>query len=58
MEQGFNGRKLCVLQGMSDPVKVFDRTSNLENTQIISYRVDPTEKWCVLIGIAPGAPER
>ena len=45
-------------QGTSDPVKVFDRSSNLENTQIISYRIDPTEKWCVLIGIAPGAPER
>ena len=41
-----------------DPVKVFDRAANLEQTQIISYRVDPTEKWCVLVGIAPGAPER
>ncbi len=47
----------CV-QGASDPVKVFDRTANLEGTQIINYRVDPEEKWCVLIGIAPGAPER
>jgi len=37
---------------------VFDRTANLENTQIINYRVDHQEKWCVLIGIAPGAPER
>ena len=46
------------LNGANEPVKVFDRTSNLENTQIISYRVDPTEKWCVLVGIAPGAPER
>ena len=45
-------------QGASDPVKVFDRTANLEGTQIINYRVDPEEKWCVLIGIAPGAPER
>ena len=42
----------------ANPVKVFDRAANLENTQIISYRVDPTEKWCVLVGIAPGAPER
>ncbi|WPT18138.1 Clathrin heavy chain 1 [Picochlorum sp. SENEW3] len=42
----------------SKPEKVFDRASNLENTQIISYRVDPTGKWCVLVGIAPGAPER
>ena len=46
------------LQGPSDPEKVFDRTANLENTQIINYRVDAQEKWCVLIGIAPGAPER
>ena len=48
----------CCVQGASDPVKVFDRTANLEGTQIINYRVDPEEKWCVLIGIAPGAPER
>lgn len=41
-----------------DPVKAFDRAANLEQTQIISYRMDPTEKWCVLVGIAPGAPER
>ena len=46
------------MQGSSDPEKVFDRTPNLENTQIINYRVDPQEKWCVLVGIAPGAPER
>ena len=45
-------------QGPSDPEKVFDRTTNLENTQIINYRVDAAEKWCVLIGIAPGAAER
>jgi Clathrin propeller repeat len=37
---------------------VFDRTANLEGTQIINYRVDPEEKWSVLIGIAPGAPEK
>jgi hypothetical protein len=48
----------CMQQGATDPEKVFDRTPNLENTQIINYRVDPLEKWCVLIGIAPGAPER
>ena len=46
------------MEGAGDPVKVFDRTPNLEGTQIISYRVDPTAKWCVLVGIAPGAPER
>lgn len=37
---------------------MFDRTANLEGTQIINYRVDPEEKWSVLIGIAPGAPEK
>jgi clathrin heavy chain len=46
------------VQGTSDPEKVFDRAQNLENTQIINYRVEPNEKWCVLVGIAPGAPER
>jgi clathrin heavy chain len=37
---------------------MFDRTANLANNQIINYRCDPAEKWLVLIGIAPGAPER
>lgn len=46
-------------QGASDaPTKVFDRTPNLVGAQIISYRVSPDAKWAVLIGIAPGAPER
>lgn len=53
-----NLKLLLLLQGASDPEKVFDRTANLEGTQIINYRVDPQEKWCVLVGIAPGAPER
>lgn len=52
-----DGRAYSV-QGTSDPEKVFDRAQNLENTQIINYRVEPNEKWCVLVGIAPGAPER
>lgn len=43
--------------GDSEPVKMFDRTANLTNNQIINYRCDPSEKWLVLIGIAPGAPE-
>jgi clathrin heavy chain len=46
------------LEGTSEPTKVFDRAENMNGTQIISYRVDPTGKWCVLVGIAPGAPER
>jgi hypothetical protein len=54
LKEAFDG---C-FQGPSDPEKVFDRTANLENTQIINYRVDPLEKWCILVGIAPGAVER
>ncbi|PNX74604.1 clathrin heavy chain 1-like protein, partial [Trifolium pratense] len=46
------------IEGDGEPVKVFDRTANLANNQIINYRCDPTEKWLVLIGIAPGSPER
>mmetsp|Transcript_17485 Transcript_17485/g.52457 ORF Transcript_17485/g.52457 Transcript_17485/m.52457 type:complete len:1706 (-) Transcript_17485:516-5633(-) len=46
------------MNGTSDPVKAFDRTANLEGTQIINYRVDSVEKWSVLIGIAPGNAER
>lgn len=40
------------------PVKVFDRTPNLSGAQIITYRTSPDGKWCVLIGITPGPPER
>lgn len=36
---------------------MFERTANLVNNQIINYRCDPSEKWLVLIGIAPGSPE-
>ncbi|XP_058106687.1 clathrin heavy chain 1-like [Magnolia sinica] len=39
-------------------MKMFERTANLLNNQIINYCYDPSEKWLVLIGIAPGAPER
>ncbi|KAK4774368.1 hypothetical protein SAY86_009303 [Trapa natans] len=46
------------IEGESEPVKVFERTANLVNNQIINYRCDPSEKWLVLIGIAPGSPER
>lgn len=48
---------LLFLVGDSEPVKVFERTANLANNQIINYRCDPSEKWLVLIGIAPGSPE-
>ncbi|GMN41274.1 hypothetical protein TIFTF001_010502 [Ficus carica] len=50
--------KILALKGESEPVKMFERTANLANNQIINYRCDPSEKWLVLIGIAPGAPER
>ncbi|KAG5061111.1 hypothetical protein JHK87_002140 [Glycine soja] len=46
------------IEGDGEPVKVFDRTANLANNQIINYRCDPTEKWLVLIGIAPGSSDR
>ncbi|GLI67875.1 hypothetical protein VaNZ11_012164 [Volvox africanus] len=47
------------VEGASDaPAKVFDRTPNLVGSQIISYRTSPDAKWAVLVGIAPGAPER
>lgn len=48
---------ICCNTGDSEPAKMFDRTANLANNQIINYRCDPSEKWLVLIGIAPGAPE-
>ncbi|KAG6523396.1 hypothetical protein ZIOFF_013253 [Zingiber officinale] len=46
------------IEGESEPVKVFDRAANLMNNQIINYRCDSSEKWLVLIGIAPGSPEK
>ncbi|KNA23309.1 hypothetical protein SOVF_026060 [Spinacia oleracea] len=46
------------IEGESLPVKMFERTANLANNQIINYKCDPAEKWLVLIGIAPGSPER
>ncbi|BBN15445.1 clathrin heavy chain [Marchantia polymorpha subsp. ruderalis] len=46
------------IEGETEPVKMFERTANLSSNQIINYRCDPSEKWLVLIGIAPGAPER
>ncbi|WZY83498.1 hypothetical protein YC2023_029882 [Brassica napus] len=46
------------IEGDSEPVKMFDRTANLANNQIINYKCSPNEKWLVLIGIAPGPPER
>ncbi|KAF8402619.1 hypothetical protein HHK36_010708 [Tetracentron sinense] len=50
--------RILALKGDSEPVKMFERTANLENNQITNYRCDPSEKWLLLIGIAPGSPER
>ncbi|KAE8039296.1 hypothetical protein FH972_011723 [Carpinus fangiana] len=50
--------RILALKGDSEPVKMFERAANLVNNQIINYRSDPTEKWLVLVGIAPGSPER
>ncbi|KAG5239975.1 clathrin heavy chain family protein [Salix suchowensis] len=46
------------IEGDSEPVKMFERTANLQSNQIINYKCDPSVKWLVLIGIAPGSPER
>lgn len=36
----------------SAPAKVFDRHASLSGSQIINYRVDPDDKWMLLIGIS------
>ncbi|TQD83381.1 hypothetical protein C1H46_031091 [Malus baccata] len=56
--QIFNIEMKAKLKSHLMPEQVFERTANLANNQIINYRCDPSEKWLVLIGIAPGAPER
>ncbi|PHT92007.1 hypothetical protein T459_07120 [Capsicum annuum] len=40
--------------GDTEPIKMFDRTTNLANNQITNYRCDPSGKWLGLIGIALG----
>eukprot|EP01104_Vermistella_antarctica_P012360 TRINITY_DN3564_c0_g1_i1.p1 TRINITY_DN3564_c0_g1~~TRINITY_DN3564_c0_g1_i1.p1 ORF type:complete len:1650 (+),score=639.09 TRINITY_DN3564_c0_g1_i1:193-5142(+) len=41
-------------EGTSDPVKMFDRirVGNFADSQIINYRVDPTQKWLLVVGIS------
>lgn len=39
-------------------MKMFDRTPNMAGSQIISYKTSADGKWCVLIGITVGSPER
>lgn len=38
--------------GDSSPTKIFDRHPSLANCQIINYKVNPDEKWMVLVGIS------
>lgn len=33
------------------PTKIFDRHSSLQGCQMIQYRINPEEKWMILIGI-------
>ena len=40
------------IEGDSTPIKVFDRHASLAGCQIINYRVNPDEKWMLLIGIS------
>jgi len=40
------------LDGPEEPVKVFDRHSNLSDCQIINYRADSEKKWLCVVGIA------
>ncbi|XP_076883010.1 clathrin heavy chain 1-like [Bidens hawaiensis] len=47
-----------LLEGDSEPVKTFDRTANLSNSQVIYCQCDPSEKWLALTGTAPGSLER
>jgi len=46
------------LSGDGEPAKVFDRAPNLAGCQVTQYKVSDDGKWCVLVGIAAGAPER
>ena len=45
-------------QGDAAPLKMFDRTPNLNGNQIIAYRASEDNQWFTLIGIAPGDPAR
>merc|ERR1719193_2500622 len=40
------------MEGDSQPLKVFDRHSNLAGCQIINYRTDSKMQWLLLIGIS------
>ncbi|KAK7088574.1 clathrin heavy chain 1 [Littorina saxatilis] len=40
------------MEGDSQPLKMFDRHSNLTGCQIINYRTDAKQNWLLLIGIS------
>jgi hypothetical protein len=40
------------MEGDSQPVKMFERHSSLNNCQIINYRTDAKQNWLLLIGIS------
>ena len=40
-----------IFEGASEPVKMFDRHTNLAGCQIINYRTDKEQKWLLLVGI-------
>ena len=40
------------MEGDSQPVKIFDRHPSLAGSQIINYRINSDEKWCLLVGIS------
>jgi clathrin heavy chain len=40
------------LDDESSPEKVFDRHPSLNDTQIINYRTNADERWCLLTGIS------
>ncbi|CAI5943490.1 unnamed protein product, partial [Closterium sp. NIES-64] len=46
------------IEGEVRPVKMFERTANLNGCEIINYQSDPSGKWLALIGIDRDDPER
>jgi len=40
------------MDGSSNPKKMFDRHENLKGATIINYRVDKTNQWLLLVGLA------
>lgn len=43
------------MEGDSQPKKIFDRHASLAGCQIINYRTDASQQWCVLVGISAPA---